>query len=218
MKIFDRFKDIIKGKYHITIFEFGTCEGVQTNEICTILKNSSKNFEYHAFEADPRIIPSFKRNNINNPEITLVTKAIGSKNGNVKFYLSKGEEQRPGYSRNVFYGSSSIRKPKETLEVWPNMEFDYTIVESIKFDTYYDKANVGIIDFVWADVQGAEIDLIEGGQKAFSNVRYFYTEYDERELYEGEIGLDQIIQKLPGRWSVVEKYEYDVLLKNDNLE
>jgi len=217
MEIYERIKEIISSKKAITIFEFGTCEGVQTNQICNIIRQEKKSFKYYAFEADPRIITAFKKNNTNNPEVILVQCAVANKNGSIKFYLSKGEEKRPGYSKNIFYGSSSIRTPKETLQVWPDMEFDYTVVPCIKFDTYYDKANVGIIDFIWADVQGAEIDLIDGGQNAFKNVRYFYTEYDERELYEGEIGLDSIIRRLPGSWSIIENYGTDVLLQNDML-
>ncbi|MEN9248224.1 MAG: hypothetical protein Q6L50_08560 [Gloeomargarita sp. GMQP_bins_120] len=37
-------------------------------------------------------------------------------------------------------------------------------------------------DFIWADVQGAEVDLIQGGLQALANTRYFYTEYANTEL------------------------------------
>lgn len=98
------------------------------------------------------------------------------------------------------------------------MTFEEVQVKCYKFDTYYQKRTLQpIIDFIWADIQGAEGDLIDGGQVAFSNVRYFYTEYSNDELYEGEIGLEEILKKLPGNWSVVEDYGSDVLLKNESL-
>jgi hypothetical protein len=96
------------------------------------------------------------------------------------------------------------------------MTFEESKVKCYKFDTYYKEVNPGIIDFIWADIQGAEIDMIEGGREALSKTRYLYTEYSNSELYEGEIGLEEIMKKLPG-WSLVEDYGGDVLLKNDNL-
>ena len=41
------------------------------------------------------------------------------------------------------------------------------------------------IDLIWADVQGAEADLIEGGTEALRRTRYFYTEYNNQELIRG---------------------------------
>jgi len=216
-EIMTHFESIIKNCDTPIVFEFGTCEGLQTKQMCNILKKYHKTFKYYAFEADPRIVPHFKSNNQMHPEITFVQAAIGNKDGNVKFYLSSGKESRPDKIKQEFYGSSSIRKPKETLTEFPDMQFDTCIIPSIRFDTYYDKVMPGVIDFIWTDIQGAEIDLIEHGQKALSNTRYLYTEVYENEMYEGEIGLDEIIKKLPGNWSIVEKYDYDVLLKNESL-
>lgn len=97
------------------------------------------------------------------------------------------------------------------------MTFEETEVDCCRFDTYYKKVNPGVVDFIWADLQGAEGDLIDGGQIALTNTRYLYTEYSNDELYQGEIGLQEIINKLPGKWSVVEDYGSDVLLKNESF-
>lgn len=219
MEIFHRFIQIIESVDKPVIFEFGTCDGQHTNVMCSILKQLRKNFSYHAFEADHRIIPSFKYINNNHlNEIKLVHGAIGNSDGVVKIHLSGGEEKREGHFKQAFYGSSSIRKPKKTLEFWPDMTFEEAEVTCYKFDTYYDTVNPGVIDFIWADIQGAEGDLIDGGQKALSKTRYLYTEYSNDELYEGEIGLKEILSKLPGTWSVVEDYGSDILLKNESLK
>ena len=219
MEIFDRFIQIVNGVEEPVIFEFGTCDGQHTNIMCSILKQMNKKFKYHAFEADYRIIPNFWRNNSNHVmNIRLNEAAIGNTDGVVTFNLSGGVESREGHFKQAFYGSSSIRKPAKvnTSEGWPDMTFEETTVRCYKFDTYYNEVKPGIIDFIWADVQGAEVDLIDGGQEALSRTRYFYTEYSNDELYQGEIGLEEIMKKLPG-WSLVEDYGGDVLLKNDNL-
>jgi hypothetical protein len=76
--------------------------------------------------------------------------------------------------------------------------------------------NERIVDFIWADIQGAEVDLIKGGTETFKRVKYFYTEYANSEYYEGEIGLPEICAMLPD-FEIIEDYGGDVLLKNKNL-
>ena len=218
MEIFQRFMEIVGYSKVPVIFEFGTCDGQHTNIMCNILKQMNKNFRYYAFEADPRIVPAFWKVNANHQSvINFVQAAIGSIDGEVTFNLSGGEEKRPGHFQQAFYGSSSIRTPKKTLEYWPDMTFEQAQVKSYRFDTMYSQFQPGIIDFIWCDIQGAEGDLIDGGQVALANTRYLYTEYSNDELYEGEIGLEEIMKRLPGKWSIVEDYGSDILLKNENL-
>lgn len=218
MEIFDRFIQIINPVESPVIFEFGTCDGQHTNIMCSVLKQMNKKFKYHAFEGDPRIIPNFWKNNANHAmEIKLNQAAIGNTDGEVIFNLSGGVESRPGHFKQAFYGSSSIKKPKKTNEYWPDMTFEESKVRCYKFDTYYNEVNPGLIDFIWSDIQGAEKELIEGGQEALSKTRYLYTEYNQGDSYEGEISLSEIIEILPGTWSIVEDYGHDVLLKNESL-
>jgi hypothetical protein len=73
-----------------------------------------------------------------------------------------------------------------------------------------------IIDFIWADIQGAEINLIKGGKNTFKNVKYFYTEYSNGNLYKGDKGLKGILKLLPN-FEIECDYQGDVLLKNKYL-
>ena len=84
-------------------------------------------------------------------------------------------------------------------------------------DSWVQKEGIGMIDFIWADVQGAEADIIAGGKEALRNTRYLYTEYSNTELYEGQVNLNQLLKLLPD-FRVVRRYEYDVLLKNGRFE
>ena len=218
MEIFQRFINIVETISNPVIFEFGTCDGRHTNIMCSVLKQMNKKFKYHAFEGDARIIPNFWGNNaLHTKEIKMNQAAIGATDDEVIFNLSGGIESREGHFKQEFYGSSSIKTPKKTSEYWPDMTFIESKVKSYKFDTYYNQENPGIIDFIWCDIQGAEKELIEGGQYAFSKTRYLYTEYNQGDSYEGEISLDEIIKMLPGKWSIIEDYGHDVLLKNEAL-
>jgi hypothetical protein len=70
-----------------------------------------------------------------------------------------------------------------------------------------------MIDFIWMDVQGAEIDVFRGAQEVLANARYLYTEYSNRELYAGQYNLRRLLWYLKG-YRVVVRYRGDVLLEN----
>ena len=72
---------------------------------------------------------------------------------------------------------------------------------------------IGNIDFIWADVQGAEEDLILGGRQTLKRTRFFYTEYYDNECYAGQINLDKIYD-LVNQFLILKKYKNDVLLEN----
>jgi hypothetical protein len=96
----------------------------------------------------------------------------------------------------------------------PWCTFDETIqIKTKKLDTWCREECITAIDLVWADVQGAEEDLIRGGLNALSRTHYVYTEYSDFELYEGQINLRQIGKLLPA-FKIVQRFQYDVLLQN----
>ena len=222
MEILDRFKQIISSQDQPFVIEFGACDGYHSNLMIDILNSIRPNFTYHIFEPVPLLVTQIDarigRFINNNPNIKLFNEAIGNKTGQVTFYQSGGTKYENGVISDSYYGSSSVRKPKLVLEAWKDMKFTETICKSSTFDDYVVREGVSnrTIDFVWADIQGAEVDLILGGQEAFKNVRYFYTEYCESELYEGEINLNKILELMPN-FEVVEDYNGDVLLKNKNI-
>lgn len=208
------FVDIIKSKNDLIIFEFGTHNGYHTNLMVEELKKLNRDFKYYAFEPDPRRIEEFKYILGKNIQyVSFIQSAIGQINGKVKFYLSGGIENREGYAKQSFSGSSSIRSPKLVTEAWPDMTFNETVVDCWRLDDFCKIKGISHIDFIWADIQGAEVDLILGANDMLKNIHYLYTEYCNSELYDGEINLQQICSMLP-LWEVVKDFNGDVLLKN----
>lgn len=209
MEIYDRLQEIVsKSKIEFNLIEIGACDGDDTVKMNRILEASGLPYVQIAIEPcrDNFRIMSSKLNGLN--VFTLHT-AVGQVDGTVEFHYSNNRK---------YYGSSSIRAPKESLSLWPDMSFVKMEMDCARLDTL---ANEWFwsgkkIDFIWADVQGAEIDLIAGGRETLARTRYLYTEYSDVELYEGEIKLDQILAMLPG-WEIVEKYDHDVLLRNTKL-
>ena len=116
--------------------------------------------------------------------------------------------------------SSSIKEPKDHLEVTPWCEFNKSVeVDSVTLDSFFENENLEKIDFIWMDVQGAEDLVFKGAKNLIDNdkIIYIYTEYSDKELYEGQIGLKQMLKTLPN-YEIVDLFNEsggtDVLLKN----
>ena len=191
-----------------TILEIGCNDGSNTLWFLEIF-DSPKIF---CFEPDPRAASRFKQNIGDREEVRLYKLAISDKNGEETFYMSAGqesEEMPEGWDL-----SGSIRKPKNHLIVHPWCRFEKNIVVQTKtLDTWCNENGIEKIDFIWMDVQGAEIDVVRGGKNALRNTRYLYTEYSNKELYEGQASLKELLTELI-EFEVVIRYPDDILLRN----
>lgn len=171
----------------------------------------------HCFEPDPRAIALLEPR-LSGTRASLHRFAVGATDGTLTFHQSSGAPpgREDAYPEGWHY-SGSIREPKVHLTEFPWCRFDSEItVDSTTLDSWAKHNGVDHVDFIWADVQGAERDLIEGGRELLARTRLLYTEYCNRELYEGQATLPQLLKMLPG-WRVVHKYEWDVLLENTAL-
>lgn len=119
--------------------------------------------------------------------------------------------------------SNSLRKPKNHLELFPNVLYNKReSVEMVKLDTWHKNLNPRVplpkIDLIWADVNGCEGDLIEGGQSVLEKTRYLFIESSDKELFEGQVKTDDLLKMLPD-WELLGVYNHlgnfgNYLLKN----
>ncbi len=223
MDIFSRFKNIVSESSHPVVLEFGTCEGDQTNQMVSHLRAFKKPFIYHAFEPQIGLNPDFfarNKKHIDAGSLKFYNYAIGNMDGECDFWISSGSEIKDGKQVNSYHGSSSIKEPKIVLREYPQMKFDSSKTPVIKLDTHYKNSELNgkTIDFIWADVQGAEKDMIKGGIDTFTNhVKYLYTEYIDGYSYADKINIPEILNLLPG-FEVVQDYGGDVLLRNTKFK
>ena len=200
------------GKPDPVILDIGCNDGSHTVAFLKLFPLS----KVYAFEPDPRALEAF-RSRIKGDRVQLFDVAISGSDGITEFYVSDGFPTSPewkDYRPGGWDLSGSIRRPKEHLTIFPWCEFNRKIeVKTRSLDSWNRDMELSSIDFIWADVQGAEQDLIEGGRETLGITRYFYTEYSDIELYEGEVGLDWIVAALPN-FEVVHRFSDDVLLKN----
>jgi 2-O-methyltransferase len=199
------------GKDDPVIIEVGANCGQTTVELLKAMPGAT----IFAFEPEPRAIAKF-RAAIANPNVHLYECAIGAVNGTTSFYQSSGAEHLLEY-RQGWDQSGSIRRPNSHLKVWPWVKFEKKItVPIMTLDDWSNQHQIAKADFIWADVQGAESDLVEGAARFLRSSRYFYTEYSNDEWYEGQITLADLQEKLPD-FDLVRRYAMDALFKNKRI-
>lgn len=169
----------------------------------------------YAFEPDPRCIAKFRRY-ISHPHIHLQPCAVGAANGQVIFHQSSGAEHLRAY-RDGWDQSGSIRAPKEHLKTVPWVRFEKQIVVAmVTLDAWAQARQVTAVDFIWADVQGAESDLIHGATRVLRTTSYLYTEYSNTETYAGQANLQDLAEMLPD-FELVRRYQWDALFRRSTL-
>ena len=199
------------GKDDPIIIEVGANCGQTTTDLLKAMPDAT----IHAFEPDPRAIAKF-RDTVVNPNVYLYECAIGALNGSISFHQSSGAEHLAGYTQG-WDQSGSIRRPNSHLKVWPWVRFEKEItVPIMTLDDWSAQHHVSAADFIWADVQGAESDLVDGAARFLRSSRYFYTEYSNDEWYEGQITLPELIAKLT-HFDLVRRYPMDALFENRAL-
>jgi 2-O-methyltransferase len=198
------------------ILEVGCNDGTET---LRFLETFGPDARIYAFEPEPRAIKRFQQN-VTDPRARLFECALSDVDGTTDFYASNGvpdSNKLKDYRPEGWDLSGSIMKPKEHLDRHPWCKFEETITIRTKtLDSWCVDQQVDAIDFIWVDVQGAEERFIRGAQQSLRSTRYLYTEYSNRELYEGQVNLRRLLELLP-EFEVVTRYPGDVLLKNREL-
>ncbi|HUI96851.1 MAG TPA: FkbM family methyltransferase [Xanthobacteraceae bacterium] len=192
-----------------TIVEVGAHDGSSTESFRLMFPRA----RIIAFEPEPRAIGKFKaRPGLQN--VTLIESAVGDRNGEAVFHRSSG--RAPGHEGDDWDASGSLHEPGtlKTTHQWLTFERQIT-VPIVRLDDEMARQGVGTIDLIWADVQGAEGDLIRGGRETLKRTRYFYTECTDLGDYVGQVGLHDMCALLPD-FEIVEVFAYDVLFRNKN--
>lgn len=139
----------------------------------------------------------------------IIEAAIGAKSGLVDFHFAKDARSEGGRS-----GSGSIRNPAPHQRLFPEIKFT-EMAQSIcwTLDDLLAATKLTHIDLLWCDIQGAERDMIAGGQKALDVTKYLFTEAEETELYEGQALRKELLDLLPN-FKVIGEFGYNLLLEH----
>ena len=103
----------------------------------------------------------------------------------IKYYpyaLGKANEKRNLYVTQNPMCSSLYKPNEELIRLYNAFEVAYLKEEieinTITLDYFVEQNNIGEIDFIKIDVQGAELDVFQGGKKTLENVLKIVTEVE----------------------------------------
>jgi len=206
----------ILGSKNPIILDIGANDGGTSEQFAKLFPES----RIFAFEPDQRPIARFKQRLTYLPvgQVTLFEGVVSDVNGKIDFFMSDGKGQDINWYDSGWDLSGSIKKPIEHLNLMPNITFSNKIsVTSTTLDTWAEKNAITHVDLAWIDVQGAELNVISQGKKLLEQTRFVYMEYADKELYEGQANVQQLLTELPG-FEVVQVYSGDVLFRNRLLK
>ena len=196
---------ILKKSERPCIVELGAYHGEDAEWMIAAV--ADKNPRVIMVEADPenyRIITANK----NCSRATRIHAAIASHTGQCEFWGCYTDEGR---------GSGSIRQPTGHL-VRNGVPYDFRkLPEPIpcySLDDIFLNNGLDHIDVLWVDIQGAERDMITGGQVALAKTRFLFIESEQEELYEGQAVRPELLDLLPN-WTVIQNFEHNLLLRNN---
>lgn len=206
------------------ILDIGCYDGSDSLELAQLFKGEC---EIHCFEADRRSRELFVAVNETEPfnrSLHLWPVAIGAEDWKkIVLHKSDSATRRHYDDQKSWSASSSIRKPKTHLEIFPDVSFNESEeVDVCTLDMWAWFHDFNIIDFIWCDVNGAEGDVVKGAKDVLKMTRYLYIEFSDKELYEGQISKKELLSLLPDFEEIaVFNFELgnfgNVLLKNRNL-
>mgnify|MGYP001235813245 CR=1 FL=1 len=151
-------KNNCKTSEYKKVIDIGAYDCAESLKFTSLFPNASVT----AFECNPHLIDKCKVNTNKSDRINLVQKMVTDTPGNTKFNICGGKF-------NIYNSAqSSLCIPK-------NEEYRTIDVETIRMDEYLGNSK---IDFVWIDVQGAELNVLRSFGSKLKNVSTFYCEVD----------------------------------------
>ena len=184
---FETIWEVFHHKEIRNILDIGAYDGTDSIYLSRIFNNS----KIFSFEADINNYNRLVKNTAYRNNIHTINKAVSNYTGEIDFFASAdlGEE------KNNMDASGSILKPtKKNTEIWKNMTFKEPVkLPCVSISEWALKENINNIDFIWMDVQGAELLVLEGAGKLLTGIKGIIAEiWDDSTYYEGCVEFEKL--------------------------
>lgn len=203
----NKIKNLINFEEVNTVLDIGSRDGCQALELARYFPNS----KVFAFEPNPDAIQFVCNNAAQCSRIKVFQTAISQTCGKVPFYKV--------INGNI--GASSLYKTSghSRSAEWQQSEIE---VESVRLEDWAIYNGIDSIDIVWADVQGAELDVFKSFGKYLSGVKCIATEVALEKLYNGSTLMSELDEFLSGFVKISfepesTRTEADIVYVNRNL-
>lgn len=163
-----------------TIFEFGAryCE----DTIC--ISENFKQAQIYSFECNPNTIHIAKDNIKGIKNIKLIETAVGNKDGKEYFYpINKEKTTTTWVDGNQ--GASSLFEASGNYPIEQYVQ-DKIEVSISKPNTILNKLDIKQVDILWMDIQGAELQALQGFEDKLQSIKLIHTEVEFFEIYKNQ--------------------------------
>lgn len=168
-----------------TIVEAGAHIGVDTIQMSKRWPQGT----IHAFEPIPHLFSQLQSNTAKRKNVCCYPMALGKETGAAKMFVSSGRSD----------ASSSLFPPKAHLTYHPDILFETEIqVPTITLDHWAAEQGIKKIDFLWLDLQGYELAVLQAATNILTTVQAIYTEVNLDETYAGVALYPELRQWLAG--------------------
>ncbi|GMQ75731.1 MAG: FkbM family methyltransferase [Gammaproteobacteria bacterium] len=168
-----------------------------------VLRDARRHLKFNIFEIGARAIhaseePFYRlptlfpgsRITAFEPDEALCAKQNDSPRDGVTYFplaLGRTEETRAFYNTEGAMCSSLYKPNEELLGRYNNMDVarvkNVSSVDTFSLDHFVSRQNLGPVDFIKIDIQGAELDVFQGGVSTLKNVLAIVTEAEFIEHY-----------------------------------
>ena len=163
-----------------TIVECGAKDCSETIAFHELLPQA----EIYAFECNPDNLPKCRSAIQGVDKIHLVEKAVSDKCGSVSFFKIDPNRTKTTW-KDGNPGASSLFLASGKYPVEEYVQTSVTVT-AVTLESFINKANLGIIDLLWMDIQGAELLALSGLGPAITQVRMIHLEVEFIEIYSGQ--------------------------------
>lgn len=157
-----------------TILDCGAKDGRSS----ILLLNAFPEAKVIAVEADPINFEVLVEKVKSYENIIPLHYALADKIGTIEFY----QNQNPRYN-----AQGSILKPSKDNWFWPKIKLNdkATIVPATTLDALFEELCLEHVDFLYLDMQGAELMMLKASKKIFSTCKLVISEVSFKEVYDG---------------------------------
>jgi FkbM family methyltransferase len=180
---------IFAGKTVDTVFDIGSCEGEDAIRYSRFFSRA----RVHAFEPRPDNLEAIAQNiklHGGSERIKVHGVALSDQKGFFDFYVSSGQPKEATGTENWNYGnkSSSLLPPSEEMTKHTSwLQFNEKItVPTERMDSFCREQQIGKVDFIHIDVQGAELKVLMGAGEILKSLTAIWMEVESVELYKGQ--------------------------------
>jgi FkbM family methyltransferase len=116
--------------------------------------------------------------------------------------LGRHDEERPFYMTRHPMCASLYKSNERFIERYQNLEVAMLVgnimLQTANLDSFTAKQDIPAVDFIKIDIQGAELDVFQGGTNTLRNVVAIVTEVEFVHMYESQPLFGDVSQFLSG--------------------